>query len=194
PAALEVSTTDVARMAEVFMGGPGDADGRTASGLERSVVASRLAGAFACLRGVLGGFGVDGADVVPVESRAEIALDAQLLRVSLRVELADVEAPVALDIPAGAVAVATAARTEPLPELAAALGHVPVSVAVRFAPVTLAAADLDDLAVGDVIRLEQAPGGALLGEVEGRQLFVGRAGRHGRRLAVEVHDVTELAG
>ena len=72
-----------------------------------------------------------------------------------------------------------------------ALIDVPVSVAIRFEPVELTAEELDDLALGDVIRLDQPEDARLVGFVEGRRLFGGHLGRHGRRLALKISDVNQ---
>ncbi len=68
-----------------------------------------------------------------------------------------------------------------LPEAA-----VPLRVQLRASEVPIT--DLDRLRPGDVLRLDHRVDEPVLGMVEGRPVFSARAGRRGRKLAVEVTD------
>lgn len=179
----------VVGLAEMFMGGPGRAGSREPSPLEQGVVASRLGVALGPLAEALpvGGFRLRPAgDIDPLHAPeivlVEIVLAVDGLRGSLRIAL-----------PGGLFSAGDVqpVRVEPAAELVAALRAVPLPIAVRFDDVRLPGADLERLAVGDVVRLAHPVDRPLVAEVDGRPLFLARPGRRGRRLAVEVTDLVE---
>ncbi|MFI2753216.1 flagellar motor switch protein FliM [Cellulomonas sp. P22] len=76
-------------------------------------------------------------------------------------------------------------------DLEAAVQHVPVSVAVRFTPVTVHPREVVDLAVGDVLPLSHPSSRPLDVVVDGVVLARAAAGNNGSRLACMVVDVEE---
>ena len=194
PGVAVVSDEDVTGLADVLMGGPGLAAEREPSPLERRLVASRLSQALRPLVDALGPFGVEVVTLTP-SSQDEAGVNAGLVRLPLELTLGELTAALVLAFPASLFAAAgrEPGLAPPLPEVDAALRSVPVTVRVRFAPLRLAADDLDGLAVGDVVRLDHPVEQPLIGEVDGRPLFLAQAGRAGRNVAVEVVEVIEEA-
>ena len=191
-AALMIATPAVARLAELFMGGAGAGADRVPTALEASIVERRLGSLLMGLDAVLAQFGVESHDVAAVESLADLSLEPHQVRATIEVAIDAVAIPLALILPASHHAVrAPAPPLDTGSVFAEALRDIPLSVSVRFESVTLTAVELNDLEPGDVIRLEQPENAALVGLVENQRVFVGRAGRHGRRLAVEIFDVSQ---
>jgi len=184
--------TFVTTLAELFMGGPGYPASRVPTALERSVVASRLTS-------VLGPV----AEVLPVQhlrlvpSEEVLTPAGEFVRWTFDLQAGDAGATVALTLPARLFTAADVRPAgpdpDPDPDLVAALHAVPLPLTVRFGAVQLPGADLEQLAVGDVVRLGHPVDRPLVGEVDGQALFLARPGRRGRRLAVEVADIVQEA-
>jgi flagellar motor switch protein FliM len=194
PGVAVLSDEDVTGLADVLMGGPGLAAEREPTPLERRVVASRLSQALRPLVDALGSFGVESITLSP-SCQDEAGANAALVRLPIELTVGELTAELTLAFPASLFAGAERGPglAPPLPEVDAALRSVPVTVSVRFAPLRLAADDLDGLAVGDVVRLDHPVDRPLVGEVDGRPLFLAQAGRAGRNVAVEVVEVLEEA-
>jgi flagellar motor switch protein FliM len=73
--------------------------------------------------------------------------------------------------------------------LAGRLEAAPLSVCVRFSPITLSMAEIVDLRPGDVLPLHHPVGAALEVSVSGVRRFTGLPGRRGKRLACVVTTV-----
>ena len=179
----------VTGLAEMLMGGPGYPGDREATSLECSVFASRLTAVLTPLVTVLPIPALRLA-VAPAPSGPAtefVAFDVNLsagdLAGTVRLALPALHF-VSAGIPAGPV-------HDPHPNLVSAFQTVPIGVSVRFDPVQLAGDELERLAVGDVVRLGHPVDQPLVAEVDGQPLFLARAGRRGRRLAVEIADLVE---
>lgn len=180
--------TFVTVLAELFMGGPGHPASRVPTALERSVVASRLTSALG-----------PAAEVLPVDHLRLIAAEevltpaGEFVRWTFDLRAGDAAGTVGLTLPARLFAAGdirtTGADPDPDPELVSALHAVPLPLTVRFGAVRLPGADLEQLAVGDVVRLAHPVEEPLVAEVDGQPLFLARPGRRGRRLAVEIAEI-----
>lgn len=190
PGALVLPDAMVVRLAEVLMGGPGLEAARPPTRLESSLVANRLTVALAPVVAALEPAGLSGLHLVPDDGEAPPCAP-DLLRVSIELVVGGVEGTMELALPAALLGGAGRDRSvpDPHPTVAEVLERVPLTVAVRFEPVELAASEVDGLAVGDVIRLDHPVGRPLVGELDGRPVLRVRPGRRGRRLAVEVEEV-----
>lgn len=190
PGALVLPDELVVRLAEVLMGGPGLGADRSPTRLEASLVANRLRVALAPVVAGLEETGLGGIHLVPADGDTPPCAP-DLLRAVIELVVGGVEGSMELALPAALVGGAGQDRSvpEPHPTVADALERVPLTVAIRFEPVELAATDVDGLAVGDVIRLDHPVGRPLVGELDGRAVLRVRPGRRGRRLAVEVEEV-----
>jgi flagellar motor switch protein FliM len=191
-AALMMRDAEVARLAELFMGGDAKGTDRVPTMLESSIVERRLGSLLTGLDDVLAVFGVEGHSVSPVAA-SEFNLEPHQIRATLEVAIGDAAIPITLVLPAAhhAVRADTAAALDTSSVFAEALGDVPVSVSIRFEAVSMSANELDDLEPGDVIRLDQPENAAIVGLVDGIRVFSGHAGRHGRHLAVEIFEVSQ---
>ena len=189
-AAMLIATSAVARLAELFMGGNGGGGDRVPSGLEVSIVQRRLGSLLVGLDPVLAAFGVEGHDVTPMDL-ADCNLDPHQVRATIEVAIDDIAIPLTLVLPASHHAVRTAAPIDTGSVFAEALRDIPLSVSIRFESVMLNANELDGLEPGDVIRLEQPEDASVVGIVDNQRVFTGRAGRHGRRLALEIFEVSQ---
>jgi flagellar motor switch protein FliM len=181
----------VTTLAELFMGGPGHPASRVPSPLECRVVGSRLASALG-----------PAAEVLPVQhlrlipSAEALTPAGEFVRWTFDLRAGEVAGTVALTLPArlfaaGDVRVGAGPLPEPDRDLVTALHAVPLPLTVRFGAVRLPGTDLEQLAVGDVVRLAHPIDEPLVAEVDGQPLFLARPGRRGRRLAVEI---AELVG
>jgi flagellar motor switch protein FliM len=190
-AALLIAAPAVARLAELFMGGTGGGTDRQPSALEGSIVERRLGSLLMGLDAVLAQFGVDGHEVAALETFRDLSLEPHQVRVTIEIVIDDVAIPMILILPASHHAVRANVPLDTTSVFAEALRDIPLSVSVRFESVVLTAEELDDLEPGDVIRLEQPENASLVGIVDNQRVFVGRAGRRGRRLAVEIFEVCQ---
>ena len=66
------------------------------------------------------------------------------------------------------------------------MADVEVEVGVTLRPSTITAAELASIQPGDVIRLDHRVDEPVIGRLGGTQIFTARAGRHGRRRAVQI--------
>ena len=172
-------------LAEIMMGGPGFGAQRGPTALEHNVVASRLTSALAPV-----------VEVLPVRELRLLAADevaappAELVRWTFDLKVGDASGTVGLALPARLFAAgdieAVGSDPDPDPALVAALHDVPLPLTVRFGSVSVPGADLEQLAVGDVVRLSHPVDEPLIADVDGQPLFLARPGRRGRRLAVEI--------
>jgi len=183
----------VVQLADVLMGGPGLPTERRPAALERNIVARRLAAGLAPLiTGVVPDAPACG--LTPCDPNGGRVV-SDLVCVTVTFTVGTVESSFELAVPFKAVAADDGVTAEPTvdadPAVVAALRAVAVPVSVHFAPVCISAADLDALAVGDVIRMPHPIAQPLVGRVDGRPYFRARPGRRGRNLAVEIETVVE---
>jgi flagellar motor switch protein FliM len=191
PGVALLSNLSAVALADVLMGGPGFGAEREPTPLECRLVADALTRALAPVGDSLAQFGV--AVGLTSATRDDITLDGALVRLSIVLSVSGLELELVLAYPASVFAAGDrrAETMQVTPEMAATLRSVPVTVAVRFAPLTVSADDIGELAVGDVIRLDHQVGRPLVGEVDGKELFLAQPGQSGRAVAVEVLDVLE---
>lgn len=190
-AALVMQVSAMARLAELFMGGNGVGEDRVPSPLEAGIVSRRLGSLLTGLDEVLAVFGVTESMVVPVGAMNELNLEPQQVRATIEVRIGQVGIPITLVLPAASHAVRAPVELDTSSVFAEALRDVPVSVDIRFEPVTLTAEELDALEVGDIVRLDQPEHARLVGIVDGQRVFVGQMGRHGKRLAIEIAELAQ---
>jgi flagellar motor switch protein FliM len=193
---LVLSAPDAISLADLLLGGPGNtvAD-RAATPLEQELVRHHLVPALRPIGEVLPGVG-------PLHA-------GQVSDEPLPVGGGEVLAvPVQLDLPAGrsvtvtvcfpARSVLPAAEAAPTimpmsPDAARVLVDAPISVTLYTQPAAMPAADLADLAPGDVVRLDPHATEALIGLVdtgsEPLPILLAALGRRGKHRAVVVHDL-----
>jgi hypothetical protein len=183
----------VTGLAEVLMGGPGDGEGRVPNRFERSLLCRRLAEALVPLWDGLGVHGTETPGLTYVEpSMAQLPLSTVAVGMSFAIGERSWELTLAVS------SSVIDASLDPRPAggtvtMAGAVKDVPVDLAVGFAPIRITAADVERIAVGDVIRLDHTVGVPLVAEVQGRPLLLVQHGTTGRRLAAEVIQVLDMS-
>lgn len=190
----------VVALADALMGGPGLAEEREAAALEINLVSTRLTTALGAVTTALAPFGLPALELDPCGEAP--AIGGTLVGFEILFSIGPpqwslegaTEVPLTIAFPTSLFAPSErghASTPVASPELEAALRCVPMDIDVRFHPLSLGAGELDELAVGDVIRLDHATDDPLTGLVDGRPLFLAKLGRAGRNVAVEIVDVTE---
>ena len=192
---LVVPRAGAVALADLLMGGVGEPDERPANRLEQTLLVRHLVPALRPLAGALAEHGVDGLVAEDVTDDPLPTGTGEVVAVLLETALPSGESVrVVLCLPARSLLPA-----EPEPELPApgpadaVLGDVPVTVSVRLPATSVSAADLDDLAPGDVLRLDPEAVEQLVGvlpRAEGDLPVLAAAlGRRGEQRAVVVSQV-----
>lgn len=188
-----IPRTSVTGLAEVLMGGPGDGEGRVPNRFERSLLCRRLGEALVPLWDGLGVHGAEAPGLTYVEaSMAQLPLSTVAVGISFAI--GDRSWDVTLAVSSSVID----ASLDPRPAadavtMAGAVKNVPVDLTVGFAPIRISAADVERIAVGDVIRLDHTIGVPVIAEVQGRPLLLVQHGTTGRRLAAEVIQVLDMS-
>lgn len=196
---LLVPRAGAVALADLLMGGSGLGEERAASRLEQTVLMRHLVPSLAPLAHALADHGVTSLTAGPSSDEplppgtgevVAVLVDA-LLPSALTVR-------VALCLPARSLLPAEPERTFPtLGAAEAVLANVPVTVSVRLPGSMVSAAEVDELAPGDVLRLDPGATASLTGVLfrDGaeRAVLTAGLGRRGRRRAVVVHDLLEGA-
>lgn len=186
-----IPRTSVTGLSEVLMGGPGDGETRVPNRFERSLLCRRLSETLAPLWVGLGVTGADHPGLTYVEpGMAQLPL--LTVAVGLCFAIGDRSWELLLAVSASVVDAGLDPRPTAALTMAGAVKDVPVELMVTFGPVRICAADVERIAVGDVIRLDHGVGVPLVAQVQGRPLLLVRHGTTGRRLAVEVMQVLDL--
>ncbi len=186
-------------LADLLMGGLGAAEDRAATRMEQGLLVRHVVPALWPMAAALAPYGVTGLAAGPPSDDPLPAGTGEVIAVLLDVVLpAGSTIRLVLCLPARSLLPAAPERVLPAPGPAEqVLGHVPVTVAVRLPASTVRASDMEELAPGDVLRLDPGAADQLTGVLvrPGGELTVLTAalGRRGRRRAVVVHDVLEGA-
>ena len=175
------------------VGGPGDGEARIPNRFERSLLSRRLSEALAPLWEALGVDAIEPPGLTHIDTPlAQIPLSTVVVGVSFSVgdrawefllALASSVIDASLD-PQPAAATVTMAQ---------AVRDIPVEVTVGFSPIKVRASDVQFFAVGDVIRLDHPVEVPLVADSQGRPLLLVQHGTTGRRVAVQVVEVLDVA-
>lgn len=183
----------VTGMAELLMGGPGEGEQRVPNRFERSLLARRLTEALGPLWEALAIETVETPGLTYVGSPlAQLPLSTVAIGVSFSAGGQSWEFTLAL----ASTVIDAGLTMQPAADgvaMALAVKDVPVELTVAFSPIKVHAADIQRLAVGDVIRLDHPLAVPLVVETQGRPLLLVSHGTTGRRVAVEVIDVLDVA-
>lgn len=186
PGLLVVPDSLAVALADVAMGGPGKLVERRPTTLEERLVRRHLGAALGCLATALRPFGVE--RVVVLDSGPDAA-PAELVALRLTISLAGgmdaAQAVVGLPI--------SLVKTVDLPtqRTLGSFGDVSVEISMQLAPTTMSAAEVEELHLGDVIRLEQGPDSPVIGTLGSLPVLLAQLGRRGSTRAVVVHQVLE---
>lgn len=181
----------VVGLADLIMGGLGWVEHRRPTELELTLVTERLRGFVTVVLRALDE-NIHAVELVPAEDEPLPA--GGVLQITLGIVGPAERYPLSIHVPVTSEAEPEVQEVSPAAEVAAAFSLVPVTVSLRFSPVAVTAADLTELCIGDVIRLDHTVDEPLVGVVDDRPLFNGRLGRCGRRAAVEIIDLIERSG
>jgi hypothetical protein len=181
-----VTDADLVGLADLQMGGAGTPAERVPSALEIELGLRLLRAAVEPVVQVIAELSRrDQITLEPMEERLALS------RRSTRVDLA-VTGPTAGYHPAvivlSADALTAADRDDETAALASAFAEVPIEVRVRFETLATNAAELVDLAVGDVLCLDHETSAPLLAEIGDHGVLRVAPGRRGARAAVQVTD------
>ena len=180
-------------LADALLGGPGIGGGTALTALELKVLGRHLGAVVAPLREAFEPLGADRLVLGPAGEGpvAELLAGRDVVAVELETTVGSAAGVLTFALPAIA-AEPPAAREHPLPDdlvaRAAAFAHVPFDLHVTLPPTSLPASDVEQLAEGDVIRLDHSGDVPLLASLAGRVVLSGVLGTHGRRRAFTVAD------
>ena len=193
---LAVPSVLTVALADTLMGGSGAEAAKTtrpATTLEQRLVFRHLAPA---LQPLVQAFAANGMTGLALGEPETLGLPASIgdlvaLRLETSIEGIGVSADMTLALPARALlsAIDPLSLAEPPAATAAALAEVPVEISLRLEATTLTAAEVDELAPGDVVRLEHVVSRPVVGLLDDRPVLHATLGRRGRRRAVLVTDL-----
>lgn len=188
-----VPRTVVTGLAELLMGGPGDGEARVPNRFERSLLCRRMAEVLVPLWESLGVEAIEAPGLTYVDTSLA-QLPASTVAVGLNLVIGERNWELTLALPSTVID----ANLDPQPavevvSMASAVRDIPVEISVGFSPIKVRATDVARLAVGDVIRLDHALGVPLVADSQGRPLLLVNHGTTGRRVAIEVVQVLDVA-
>lgn len=192
---LVVPRAGAVALADLLMGGLGEPDDRPANRLEQTLLVRHLVPALRPLAAALAEHGVDGLSADGVTDDPLPTGTGEVVAVLLDATLpGGDDVRVVLCLPARSLLPAEPEAALPAPGPAEdVLGDVPVTVALRLPGTVLSAADLDELAPGDVLRLDPLAHTQLAGVLQRAEgdlpVLSAGLGRRGPMRAVVVHDV-----
>ncbi|MDP9434529.1 MAG: FliM/FliN family flagellar motor switch protein [Actinomycetota bacterium] len=184
-------------LADLLMGGAGLPEMRRSTRLEQQLLGRCLVPALRPLTDALADEGVTALSVGPVTDEPLPVGLGEVLAVGVDVALpSGSSARVTLCLPAKSLLPGEPEQAELAPVSVGehVLADVPVEVALRLPATVVTAEDVDDLAPGDVIRLDPEAAASLIGVLDGGDglalhVLTAALGRRGKRRAVVVHDL-----
>lgn len=183
----------VTGMAELLMGGPGDGEVRIPNRFERALLSRRLSEALGPLWEALGIDAIEPPGLTYVDTPlAQLPLSTVAVGVSFSVGERSWDFTLAL----GSSVIDASLDPQPAADavtMSLAVKDVPVELVVSFSPIKVRAGDVQRLAVGDVVRLDHPIGVPFVADTQGRPLLLVTHGTTGRRVAVEVVEVLDVA-
>lgn len=195
PGLLLVSRTDAVALADLLLGGAGEAQDRAASEMEQQLLVRHVVPALAPVAEALADHGVLGLAAGPVSDQPLPTGFGEIVAVPLELALPAGPVVVTVCLPAKSLLPAEPgpAALEPASATERVLADVCVDVSLRLPSTTVSAEDVEDLAPGDVLSLEPGAVATLLGVLPGGThpitVLTASLGRRGKRRAVVVHDL-----
>lgn len=193
---LLVPSADAVALADLLMGGAGQPEARATTPLERQLVLRHLMAALTPVDQALAEWGAGDLVAGPASEDPLPAGSGEVVAVVLLAALpSGATSTVTLCLPARSLLPAEAEPSAlPVPSATEqALAEVPVTLALRLPTTVVAAADVADLAEGDVLRLDaDAPRrvqGSLAAPDGELQVLTAALGARGPRRAVVVHEL-----
>jgi flagellar motor switch protein FliM len=196
PGLLLVAANATVALADLLMGGQGEAEARPTTALEQRLLVRHLVPALRPLTDALEAQGVTELAAGPVSDDPLPLGGGEVVAIALDIAVAGGTVRATLCLPAKGLL-----PTEPEHHSSApvdtethVLGEVPLDISLRLPATTVMAEDVDELAVGDVIRLDTRTALQLHGVLDGPgsnplTVLTAELGRRGRRRAVVVHEL-----
>lgn len=200
PGLLLVARPDAVALADLLLGGPGEAFDRPTSSMEQQLLVRHLVPALQPVADALLEHGVAGLACGPVTDQPLPTGLGEVLAVPLELTLpSDETVLMTLCLPAKSLLPAETgpAQLEPVSATERVLADVPVELSLRLPATVMSAEDVEDLAPGDVLHLDPDAAATLLGVLPGGTashtvpvtVLTASLGRRGKRRAVVVHDL-----
>ncbi|MCW2608094.1 MAG: Flagellar motor switch protein FliM [Frankiales bacterium] len=196
PGLLLIARTDAVALADLLLGGPGEAEDRATSQMEQQLLVRHLVPALQPVVDALADHGVTGLACGPVTDQPLPTGLGEVVAVPVELALpSGATAQITLCLPAKSLLPAETgpAAIEPASATERVLSDVCVDVALRLRSTTVSAEDVEDLAPGDVLHLDPDAVATLLGVLPGGSsgvtVLTASLGRRGKRRAVVVHDL-----
>ncbi|MCU1691763.1 MAG: hypothetical protein JWM64_854 [Frankiales bacterium] len=195
PGLLLVARADAVALADLLLGGTGEAEDRPASEMEQQLLVRHLVPALSPVADALADHGVLGLACGPVSDQPLPAGFGEIVAVPLELALPAGTVVVTVCLPAKSLLPAETgpAALEPASATERVLADVCVDVSLRLPATTVSAGEVEDLAPGDVLSLDPEAAATLLGVLPGGAhpviVLTASLGRRGKRRAVVVHDL-----
>lgn len=193
PGLLLVPASGAVALADLFLGGLGQAEERTSTVLEQQLLVQHVLPALKPLAEALTEHGVTGFSAGPVTDKPLPVGGGEVVAVPLQVTLPRGNVTtVTLCLPAKSLLPADNGSSLAMPSVGTqqVLAEVPVEVSLRLPASTVSAEEVEDLRAGDVIRLDGQALSALVGVLAGSgdnvTVLTAALGRRGKRRAVVV--------
>ena len=197
PGLLLVPAAAAVALADLYLGGVGDGEHRPCTTLEAELLLRHTVPALRPLAAALADHGVTSFQPGAVSDDPLPHGGGEVVAVPLDIALpSGTTVTITVCLPAKSLLPGEVEAPVPAPSTAAcaALGDVPVEVAVRLGASIVTAQDVEDLRPGDVIRLDPHAADQLLGVLAGAEVEVpvlaASLGRRGTHRAVVVHALT----
>lgn len=195
PGLLLVSRVDAVALADLLLGGTGEAADRPATLLERELLVRHVVPTLAPLVEALADHGVTSLATGPVSDEPLPTGLGEVVVVPVELVLPTGTASVLLCLPAKSLLPAEPGLVEPVlaPATERVLADVCVDVSLRLPASTVSASEVEELVPGDVLSLDPSAGVTLVGVLPGSgrpvQVLTASLGRRGKRRAVVVHEL-----
>jgi flagellar motor switch protein FliM len=196
PGLLLVSADAAVALADLLMGGQGETEARPTTALEQRLLVRHLVPALRPLTDALEAQGVTELAAGPVSDDPLPQGGGEVVAITLDITVVGGTVRATLCLPAKGLLPAEPEphASPPVDTEAHVLREVPLDISLRLPATTVMAEDVDELAVGDVIRLDTRGPLQLHGILDGPgsnplTVLTAALGRRGRRRAVVVHDL-----
>lgn len=193
PVVLWAAPSSLIALADVVLGGRGTTAERAPMPMELRLAFSLLTPALSPVAAALAPWGAGefvASEPEIVDDQPTPATSTQL-RWDFTIGGLDEDLPFRLSIPMPAPVTQTVAPVVVTTHAARALAGVPVTMHVQLQATRIAAADLQTLAPGDVLRLDHPAAAPVSCRVDERTLMTARLGRRGAKLAIHVQSLEE---
>ncbi|MEE9415082.1 MAG: FliM/FliN family flagellar motor switch protein [Acidimicrobiales bacterium] len=191
-ALIALEERDAVAVTDLFIGGPGVGADRPLTEIEVAVLSTELPAIVAPLiNAVMFDEQLDSSKLLVVEVGDPLPTNNRLVRLGVRLTVAERSIDIALLIPDPDAVAEAAPKPFSRAELADAVAAVEVELVVNLGEVAVAGYELEQLALGDVIRLDHSASDRVVAEVDGIAVLEGHVGDNHGRLALSVERIIQ---